>query len=81
MGKVSEKEVLDLIEKALKLGSGKLTVDSSSASVEEWDSLGHLSVLMALDKFFEGKAAGVKGLASADSVKEIIKLLKENSLI
>ncbi len=81
MSEITEKEILDIMQNALKLKEKSLTIDSSMSNVEEWDSLGHLSILVALDKFFNGKIAGVKDLVSADSVNKIINILKENSLL
>ena len=42
-------ELFKLIKTALKT-SAKVTEKSSSNNLEEWDSLGHLSILTALDK-------------------------------
>ncbi len=81
MSAISEKEVLGSIQEALNIEGKKIILDSSVEDVPEWDSLGHLSVLTALDKLFEGKIAGIKELASADSVKKIIQILHSNSLI
>ena len=81
MNKKSEKEVMDIIQKALNLEAGLITIESSVWNVTVWDSLGHLSILSALDDFLDGKVAGIKGMANADSVKKILQLLKDNSLI
>ena len=81
MGKISEKELLAVIQKALNLGDGKITMESSIRNVEAWDSLGHLGILVALDKLFEGRVASIKEMAGADSVQKITFLLKDNNLI
>ena len=49
-------------------------------SIEEWDSLAHLSILTELDKQSKGRASKIKGLSNSTSVKEILKLLKSNKL-
>mgnify|MGYP001376384185 FL=1 len=41
----------------------------------------HLSILETLDKYFEGKAANIKELAPTKSVKDILFVLKNNSLL
>ena len=56
-------------------------MDSSVENVEEWDSLGHLGVLVALDKAFDGKIGSIKEMATAGSVTKIIEILKTNSFI
>ena len=49
--------------------------------IEEWDSFGHLNILVALDKKFDGKIASIDEMSSAITVKDIIKLLTLNKLI
>ena len=81
MAKISEKEILKIIQDALKLNEGIITLDTGIGDVEEWDSLGHLGILAALDKFFNGKIAGIRDMATAKSVRQILQILKENSLM
>ena len=47
----------------------------------EWDSLGHLSILTALDDATGGKASSISDLGDASSVSEIISILDGESLI
>ena len=49
--------------------------------IEEWDSFGHLGILVALDKKFDGKVASISEMASATTVKKMIDLLISNKLI
>ncbi|MBF0522443.1 MAG: acyl carrier protein [Candidatus Omnitrophica bacterium] len=81
MAHISESEVLNLIQKALNLKDKKITIDSVMADFTEWDSLGHLGIIVALDKFFSGKVGGIKEIATADSVRKILDILKKHSLI
>jgi len=81
MNEANEQEVLDVIGKALNLEDNSVSLDSSIDDFEEWDSLGHLGILSALDKFFNGKIASIKEMAGADSVSKILQSLKEHSLI
>ena len=77
----SEKAVLKVIEKALNLNEGSLSLDGSMQDIEQWDSLGHIGILVALDKYFDGKVGNIKEMANADSVRSIINILKNNSLM
>jgi len=79
MNKFTEEEVLKIIEEALKLEKGAININSNSNNVSEWDSLGHLNILMSLDKRLDGKASGLSELAKAMSVKKIISVLKNNN--
>ena len=81
MPKVSEREILEIIQDTLELEGKVLAIDSSMEDLEEWDSIGHLSILTNLDKVFEGKAAEIQELATADSVQKILQVLRDNALI
>jgi len=81
MPKANEKQVLEIIQRALILEDKKVSLDTSVEDLEEWDSVGHLSILSNMDKFFDGKIAPIREMATADSVRKILKILKENSLI
>lgn len=78
---MNENEVIKIIATALKLEDSQIDTNSSVDNVEEWDSLGHLGILAALDKAFDGKIASIKEMATADSVEKIFQILKENSFI
>ncbi len=39
-----ENEILEMIARSLEVHNGKITMDSCMDNVEEWDSLGHLSI-------------------------------------
>jgi acyl carrier protein len=48
--------------------------------MEDWDSLGQLSILVALDKHFKGKISSLSEIAEANSVPKILTILKKNSI-
>ena len=81
MSAAYQSEIMQIIEKALELGPGILTEDSDSEKTEGWDSLGQLSILVALDKHFEGKISSISEMAEANSVQKIISTLRENSIL
>jgi acyl carrier protein len=80
MSEAHQAEIIKIIEKALNLGTGVLKENSSSETIDEWDSLGQLSILVDLDRKFEGKISSISEMADADSVEKILKILKENSI-
>ena len=77
---IDEKKLKNLIAKTLNIKLDKITLNSGMNSLDEWDSLAHLSILTELDKLSKGKASKIKGLSQATSIKEIFKLLKKNKL-
>ncbi|MBT6440493.1 MAG: hypothetical protein HOK72_12375 [Flavobacteriales bacterium] len=80
MSEAYQSKIMEIIEKALVLEPGILKEDSDSEKTEGWDSLGQLSILVALDKHFEGKISSISEMAEANSVQKIFITLKENSI-
>ena len=77
---MNKKELLSLIKNALKTSSA-ITDESSEKNTKEWDSLGFLSILTALDKKTRGKTSKINSLASANSVKKIINILIKEKIL
>ena len=81
MNKIIKNELLNLIAKALELPDGSIDDNSSGDNIEAWDSLGHLSILVLLDKRVDGKASKISDLAVATSVKRISKILTDEGMM
>lgn len=79
--KVTAEDVFECVEKALELQPKSINIGTIKAELPEWDSFGHLGILVALDLKFNGKVASIDDMASADTVEKIINLLKANKLI
>ena len=69
---MNSSKIIGVISKAL---GQKVTESSSIQNTKKWDSLGHLQILAALDKFTKGKSSKISELNDVTSVKTIIKLL------
>ena len=76
---MNKDDLLSLIKNALEVEH--IDLSSSMDTIEEWDSLGHLSILSAIDERLDGKASDISDLASATSVEKIINILEKNSLM
>ena len=76
---IPRKKVLEVIADAL--GVPQVNEDSSTLNQSNWDSLTHLSILVAVDEATQGRAAEISELAQASSVREILDLLARNSLL
>jgi len=76
---MNKDDLLSLIKNALEVEHVDLS--SSMDTIEEWDSLGHLSILSTIDERLDGKASDISDLASATSVEKIINILEKNSLM
>lgn len=81
MSKISQSEVVAVVEKALEMKSGLLGENTRAEEIEMWDSVGQLSILVALDKLFDGKIANINEMAEADSMSKILDILRQHSLI
>tara|TARA_B100001059_G_C17395512_1_gene361165 strand:+ start:200 stop:436 length:237 start_codon:yes stop_codon:yes gene_type:complete len=77
---MTEKDLFKLIKTCLKT-SKKIDLKSASRNIEEWDSLGQLSILTTLDKRFKNKATKLTKLATAETVKDIVSILKKAKLV
>ncbi len=78
---ITKKQAISCISKALKVPSSKININSSDKDFEKWDSLGHLEILMNLDKALKGKAIKIEDLGQAHSIKKIFAVLKKNKLL
>jgi len=74
-----QEKLYNLIKTALEVES--ITIDDSIDTVEAWDSLAELSILVAIDQETEGRASKITELATALSVKKLIDILEKNDLI
>ena len=77
---LNEKKILAVVQDILD-EKKKINLNTSSKNSESWDSLNHLKILERLDKISKGKAGLIAELATADSVKKIISILKKKKLL
>ncbi len=77
---ISEKDLRKILSKSLNVKINKITETLNSNSLEEWDSLGQLSIISSLDKKFKGKVNFSK-LSNFDNYKDIKNFLIKKSLM
>ena len=75
---MNKDNLMTIIKDALE--TEDINLNSSMENTDGWDSLGHLSILSAIDEGLGGKASNLDELASATSVENIISILKKNNL-
>ena len=75
---MTDQEVFAVIAKALDVDLATITIDTLSSDIPDWDSLGHLTILMELETAFPNEYASDPRFASVISVKEIIDILHGN---
>lgn len=81
MPKISAANVIASIEQALNIEAGSVQDLTSADQIEAWDSLGHLSILVTLDKLFDGQLTRIGEMADANSVPKIISVLENHRLL
>ena len=72
---LNKEELLSLISKALKVSKKTINMSLKVGDIEEWDSLGVLSVMTALDKKYKGLIK-ISSFDKVITVSDILKLLK-----
>ena len=75
---INEEKVIEIVRSSLKLDSDSISINSSSESVDEWNSLEHLSILVAIDEELKGKAGEIDDLAKATSVRGILDAINKH---
>ena len=78
---LDKEKLFNIISKALKVSKKKINMKLKIGEIEEWDSLGHLEILIKIDKETLGKASKIKNLSSCNSVNKIYENLKKNKLL
>ena len=73
-------DLIRIISVALDVSEKQINDDTNNENLEEWDSLGHLAILSAIDKSTNGKASKIETLSSCTSFKELCKTLKKSNL-
>ena len=74
--KISEQDLKKIIAKALNIKVSQVTENLNSNKLEEWDSLGQLSIISSLDKKLKGKV-DLSKISNLDNYKDIKKNLKK----
>jgi acyl carrier protein len=74
--KVDKELVLKIISKALNIPQQKITEKTKLASFEEWDSLGMLTVMSAIDKKIKGKV-DINSFEKVKNIEDIVKIINK----
>ncbi len=73
-----QEKIISLITDAL-MGEN-VTAESTIDNLAGWDSLGHLSILSALDDASGGKISNISEFNNVKSVKEIVNLCEMHKI-
>lgn len=67
-------EIANIVEKVFECKPGEVNTDTTSADVENWDSLGQFQLIDYLDENHNNITKKIPELATASSVKELFDL-------
>tara|TARA_B110000977_G_C10973110_1_gene453092 strand:+ start:193 stop:426 length:234 start_codon:yes stop_codon:yes gene_type:complete len=76
MKKKSLDAIIEIVSKSLNLPKKEITEKTKLSSIEEWDSLGILSVMSALDKKFKGSIK-ISSFEKVKYISDIEKLINK----
>ena len=74
------KDLLDVVCEALGRDSGTLSVNDTPGTVEEWDSVGHLSIIAAIDEEL-GVPVDEEQMRNFSSIRELVDCLKARNAL
>jgi acyl carrier protein len=74
---ISKEDLFRIVEEATEGEPGSVDMTSTSETVENWDSLGHLDILMRLSEHFGDGYVEDERLGTAASVEELLSILNE----
>ena len=75
---MTENEFLICVAEALEIELEHISLETTADDLEGWDSLGHLTILFALDKASGGKASKIDSLSGMTKLDDIFRALSVN---
>lgn len=67
--------LMESVAIALEIDKTKLTITTKQSDIEEWDSLGHISILAKLDEVFSDISVRRPEISEADSIQRLIEIV------
>ena len=78
--KNTKKLLFTLIEDTLSISKGSLKINSNIDNISNWDSLGIINIITALENEYDIKFK-INDYEKFNSIKEIIKVLESKKII
>lgn len=71
-----EKKVFEVIAATLKVSVNDLKIDIGAGDIQEWDSLGHTNVILAIEEAFD-TVFDIEEALEIETIQDIIEILQE----
>lgn len=68
---MSVDEFLFVVADALEVEVSKISLKTDMADLEQWDSLGHLTLLSAIDKATDGAASKINSITELTNIGDL----------
>tara|TARA_Y100001970_G_C13988986_1_gene727188 strand:- start:161 stop:412 length:252 start_codon:yes stop_codon:yes gene_type:complete len=78
--KNTKKLLFTLIEDTLSISKGSLKINSNIDNISNWDSLGIINIITALENEYDIKFK-INDYEKFNSIKEIIKVLESKKIV
>ena len=78
---MKESDFIKLIAKALEVDEASVTPTLELGQIPEWDSLGHLTILTALDDAIDGRLDAIPNFSKNKSVDSMLSVLRHHRII
>jgi len=76
MSDKNEDLIINIISESTCIDKTNLTINSKASDFAKWDSLGHVKIMLAIEKKKKVKL-NVSTMSKLDSIKKIIDYLKD----
>lgn len=71
----SVRDIELIVQKALDLDT-PVSSDSSAENISQWDSLGQINIIVALDEALHGGVSDIPEIAAANSMSKLVEILR-----
>ncbi len=74
-----EKKVIDIVQQVMEISIEKINIDSTSDDIEEWGSLRHINLVLALEEEFQIRFTPeqISQLITIRKIVEILEMLSK----
>lgn len=72
-------EFLNIVCDALEIEEGSITLDDTVDTIEYWDSMGHLSIIAALDTL--GIDTNREEFQNFDTIAKLVELVRKEGVL
>jgi len=69
-----QQKLIEILSQTLKVAPDRITLESDSTSIENWDSLAHMNLIFVIEDSF-GIRFSDEQLAHSMSVKQLIEIV------